>query len=135
MLCLQVAETQRANLNTKLLPKKAAKQLKTTLETLHKDLRNVSNSNFDASSDNIEEAFKKKKREHSEELEIQEAFLKFMVNILKGYRSYLLPIIKAPTVGTTDTRALFQLSEFLKSRDKNHTKFFSLVTKTQMFIR
>ncbi|XP_076260425.1 DENN domain-containing protein Crag isoform X2 [Rhynchophorus ferrugineus] len=132
---ITVAESQRANINTKLLPKKAAKHLKTTLEALQKDLRNVSNSNFDVSSDNIEEAFKKKKKEHSEELEIQEAFLKFMVNILKGYRSYLLPIIKAPTVGTTDTRALFQLNEFLKSRDKNHTKFFSLVTKTQMFIR
>lgn len=32
-----------------------------------------------------------------------------MAMILKGYRSYLLPIIKAPTVGATDTNSLFDL--------------------------
>ena len=48
------------------------------------------------------------------ELEIQEAFLRFMVHILKGYRSFLLPIIKAPTIGATDTNSLFDLqSEFV----------------------
>lgn len=47
--------------------------------------------------------------QQSLELEIQEAFLKFMVHTLKGYRSYLLPIIKAPTVGATDTNSLFDL--------------------------
>lgn len=58
-----------------------------------------------------------------------------MVHILRGYRSYLQPIIKAPTVGTTDPQALFHLVEFLKSRDKNNAKFFNLLMKTQMFIR
>lgn len=43
------------------------------------------------------------------ELEIQEAFLKFIATILKGYRSYLLPIVRAPTVGTTDPNSLFDL--------------------------
>lgn len=70
-----------------------------------------------------------------QELEIQEAFLRFMSHTLKGYRSFLLPITKAPTVGTTDPQALFQLNEFLKSRDKTHHKFFSLLMHTQMFIR
>jgi pentatricopeptide repeat protein len=58
-----------------------------------------------------------------------------MALTLKGYRSYLLPITKAPTVGTTDPQALFQLSDFLKSRDKTHHRFFSLMMRTQMFIR
>ncbi|VEN57099.1 unnamed protein product [Callosobruchus maculatus] len=58
-----------------------------------------------------------------------------MVLTLKGYRNYLLPITKAPTVGTTDPQALFNLNDFLKSREKSHHKFFSLVMKTQMFIR
>ena len=58
-----------------------------------------------------------------------------MAHILKGYRSFLLPITKAPTVGTTDPQALFQLNEFQKSRDKAHYKFFSLLMHTQMFIR
>lgn len=138
---ITVPEAQRSYLNTKILPKKAAKHLKSTLESLYNQLRKSIQNHLnqdvavDNNVDNIEAEFKKKKKEQLEESEIQEAFLKFMVNILKGYKGYLLPITKAPTVGTTDTQALFQLNEFLKSRDKNHTKFFSLVTKTQMFIR
>lgn len=58
-----------------------------------------------------------------------------MAMTLKGYRGYLLPITKAPTVGTTDPQALFQLNDFLKSRDKTYHKFFSLMMRTQMFIR
>lgn len=69
------------------------------------------------------------------ELAIQEAFLKFMVSTLKGYRSFLVPITKAPTVGTTDPQALFNLNEFLRSREKTHHKFFSMLMHTQMFIR
>lgn len=44
------------------------------------------------------------------ELEIQEAFLRFMASILKGYRHYLLPITTAPTIGTTDPNSLFDLN-------------------------
>lgn len=40
-------------------------------------------------------------------MEIQEAFLRFTTCLLKGYRSYLLPITKAPTVGATDAGSLF----------------------------
>lgn len=43
------------------------------------------------------------------ELEIQEAFLRFMSSILRGYRVYLMPITKAPTIGTTDPNSLFNL--------------------------
>ena len=43
------------------------------------------------------------------ELEIQEAFLRFMAAILKGYRSYLLPITEAPSEKATDASSLFDL--------------------------
>uniref|UniRef100_A0A8C2CWD6 DENN/MADD domain containing 4A n=1 Tax=Cyprinus carpio TaxID=7962 RepID=A0A8C2CWD6_CYPCA len=69
------------------------------------------------------------------ELEIQEAFLRFMAAILRGYRSYLLPITQAPSEKATDASSLFDLQGFLKSRDRSHQKFYSLMTKTQMFIR
>lgn len=46
---------------------------------------------------------------HSLELEIQEAFLRFMAAILRGYRSYLLPITQAPSEKTTDASSLFDL--------------------------
>ncbi|KAG5889364.1 hypothetical protein JTB14_009157 [Gonioctena quinquepunctata] len=130
---ITVAEPQRQTLNIKLLPKRAAKILKSNLDYLYYQLR--TNPLDSTNQDDIELEFQKRKKEQAQELEIQEAFLKFMVLALKGYRSYLLPITKAPTVGTTDPQALFQLSDFLKSRDKTHHKFFNLLMRTQMFIR
>uniref|UniRef100_A0A8C7GQ80 DENN/MADD domain containing 4A n=1 Tax=Oncorhynchus kisutch TaxID=8019 RepID=A0A8C7GQ80_ONCKI len=72
---------------------------------------------------------------HTLEMQIQEAFLRFMAAILKGYRSYLLPITQAPSERTTDASSLFDLQGFLKSRDRSHQKFYSQMIKTQMFIR
>lgn len=46
---------------------------------------------------------------HTLELEIQEAFLRFMAAILRGYRSYLLPITQAPSEKTTDASSLFDI--------------------------
>lgn len=48
-------------------------------------------------------------RQKQLELEIQEAFLRFMSCLLKGYRSYLLPITQAPSDRTTDCSSLFNL--------------------------
>jgi len=43
------------------------------------------------------------------ELAIQEAFLRFMAVVLKGYKDFLLPITKAPTQVTTDVSSLFDI--------------------------
>ncbi|RXN22002.1 DENN domain-containing 4B [Labeo rohita] len=67
------------------------------------------------------------------ELEIQEAFLRFMSCLLRGYRSFLLPITQAPSDRTTDCSSLFNLQGFLKSRDRAQQKFYTQLTKTQMF--
>ncbi|XP_022900538.2 DENN domain-containing protein Crag isoform X1 [Onthophagus taurus] len=133
---ITVCETHRSLLTIKLLPKKAARILKNTLDQLHKQLskQNVSSVHSDQ-VDDVEMEFRKRRSDQMQELEIQEAFLRFMAHTLKGYRSFLLPITKAPTVGTTDPQALFQLNEFLKSRDKAHHKFFTHLMHTQMFIR
>lgn len=53
---------------------------------------------------------------HTLELEIQEAFLRFMAAILRGYRSYLLPITQAPSEKTTDASSLFDLQGTHQSR-------------------
>lgn len=45
-------------------------------------------------------------------MEIQESFLRFMTTILKGYRQYLLPITKAPSIGATDATSLFDFQVF-----------------------
>lgn len=53
---------------------------------------------------------------HTLELEIQEAFLRFMAAILRGYRSYLLPITQAPSEKTTDASSLFDIQGTLQSQ-------------------
>lgn len=128
--CISICESQK-HLSTKLLPKRAAKALKQTLRMLDTLIATYS---FDE-TDNLDREIKRKSREKNLEQRIQEAFLRFMASILRGYREYLVPISKAPTIGSTDPNALFQLDAFLRSRDRTHYKFFQLLMKTQMFIR
>lgn len=56
------------------------------------------------------------------ELEIQEAFLRFMSGLLRGYRSFLLPITQAPSDTTTDCSSLFNLQGELWSRWTNNCR-------------
>lgn len=49
------------------------------------------------------------RRQKQLELEIQEAFLRFMSCLLRGYRTFLLPITQAPSDTTTDCSSLFHL--------------------------
>ncbi|XP_058796912.1 DENN domain-containing protein Crag isoform X2 [Phymastichus coffea] len=130
-------------LNNKLLPKKAARMLKNSLEKLYAKLMTINKDHLHEKSTfstnekdfSADKEFQQKRKEQLLELEIQDAFLRFMAMTLKGYRSYLLPITKAPTVGTTDPTSLFNIQAFLRSRDKNHPKFYSMLVRTQMFIR
>ncbi|XP_073833925.1 DENN domain-containing protein Crag isoform X2 [Musca autumnalis] len=126
---ISLCESQK-HLTTKLLPKRAARILAQTLDSLEamKPLNIDSNNSLDRD-------LRRRRREQHLEQRIQEAFLLFMASILRGYRDYLVPISKAPSVGATDPSALFQLKAFLRSRDKAYHKFFELLMKTQMFIR
>uniref|UniRef100_A0AAX7VQ42 UDENN domain-containing protein n=1 Tax=Astatotilapia calliptera TaxID=8154 RepID=A0AAX7VQ42_ASTCA len=119
-------EDKRA-LTWKILPKKACKNLMNVLNNLYQQL--VDGDMSDSSELSCGKSL------HTLELEIQEAFLRFMAAILKGYRSFLRPITQAPSEKATDASSLFDLQGFLKSRDRSHQKFYSLMTKTQMFIR
>uniref|UniRef100_A0A8C7DKH1 DENN domain containing 4C n=1 Tax=Oncorhynchus kisutch TaxID=8019 RepID=A0A8C7DKH1_ONCKI len=83
----------------------------------------------------IEADFTWHKKMTSLEMEIQEALLRFMAHILKGYRSYLKPITQAPSKKATSADSLYDLQGFLKSRERAHQKFYSQLTKTQIFIR
>ncbi|XP_065199879.1 C-myc promoter-binding protein isoform X2 [Planococcus citri] len=134
---ITVCEKKRY-LTSKLLPKKAARNLRNSLELTYQKLHSflqMLQLNANNKDLNIDKDFQLKRKEQSLELEIQEAFLKFMVHILKGYRSYLMPLTKAPTIGATDTNSLFDLQSFLRSRDRSYQKFYSMITHTQMFIR
>lgn len=131
---------EKKHSNWKNLPKKPCKSLINSLSNLHHQLATVSlrpvmpdGSAVDMTPMDADFTWHKKRT--ALEMEIQEAFLRFMASILKGYRSYLKPITQAPSEKTTAADSLYDLQGFLKSRDRAHQKFYSQLTKTQIFIR
>ncbi|GLD58748.1 C-myc promoter-binding protein, partial [Lates japonicus] len=125
-------------LTWKILPRRACKYLLNTLNKLYQQLTEggqLNREDMQMEHTVTDSELNGGKSLHTLELEIQEAFLRFMAAILRGYRSYLLPITQAPSEKTTDASSLFDLQGFLKSRDRSHQRFYSLMTKTQMFSR
>uniref|UniRef100_S4RPF8 DENN/MADD domain containing 4A n=1 Tax=Petromyzon marinus TaxID=7757 RepID=S4RPF8_PETMA len=129
---------ERKSLNWRLLPKKPCKNLMNTLTNLHQQIVAMNHRSMEdpvLESGIFDLDFKRRARQQQLEMEIQEAFLRFMASILKGYRTYLRPITQAPSEKATDARSLFDLQGFLKSRDRAYNKFYSQMMRTQMFIR
>ncbi|XP_042767973.1 DENN domain-containing protein 4C isoform X3 [Panthera leo] len=131
---------EKKNMNWKQLPKKPCKNLLSTLKKLYPQL---SSGEFHRKTQEssaiemtpIEADFSWQKKMTQLEMEIQEAFLRFMASILKGYRTYLRPITEAPSNKATAVDSLFDRQGFLKSRDRAYTKFYTSLSKTQIFIR
>ncbi|KAM6960171.1 DENN domain-containing protein 4C isoform 3-T3 [Tautogolabrus adspersus] len=129
---------EKRHSNWKNLPKKPCKSLVNSLSNLHRQLATVRQTSQEGSAVDmtpIEADFTWHKKKTALEMEIQETFLRFMASILKGYRSYLKPITQAPSEKATAADSLYDLQGFLKSRDRAHQKFYSQLTKTQIFIR
>ncbi|XP_020661333.3 C-myc promoter-binding protein isoform X1 [Pogona vitticeps] len=128
----------KRNIAWKILPKKPCKNLMNTLNNLYQQLAELQQRPRDDALMELamnDYDFHSGSKLHLLDIEIQEAFLYFMASILKGYRSYLRPITQAPSETATDASSLFELQGFLKSRDRSHQKFYTMMTKTQMFIR
>uniref|UniRef100_A0A8C3C0C2 DENN domain containing 4C n=1 Tax=Cairina moschata TaxID=8855 RepID=A0A8C3C0C2_CAIMO len=122
--------------NWKQFPKKPCKSLLSTLKKLHPQLAAVHKKMPEGSAVEmtpIEADFSWQKKMTELEMEIQEAFLRFMASILKGYRTFLKPITQAPSNKATAADSLFDHQGFLKSRDRAYTKFYTHLTKTQIF--
>uniref|UniRef100_A0A8C3SJL9 DENN domain containing 4A n=1 Tax=Chelydra serpentina TaxID=8475 RepID=A0A8C3SJL9_CHESE len=124
----------KKTISWKILPKKPCKNLMNTLNNLYQQLQRPREDALMELTMNDYD-FNSGKKLHLLDMEIQEAFLCFMASLLKGYRSYLRPITQAPSETATDASSLFELQGFLKSRDRSHQKFYTSMTKTQMFIR
>lgn len=127
-------------INSKLLPKKPARVLQDTLHKIFDQLCQQPSTTQTPDEVLLEMApidydFKQKQNETMIELQIQEAFLRFMACLMKGYKTYLKPIMREPTANTTKAASLFDMQGFLKSRDKAYVKFFMLLLKTQTYIR
>uniref|UniRef100_A0A8C9TJ58 DENN domain containing 4B n=1 Tax=Scleropages formosus TaxID=113540 RepID=A0A8C9TJ58_SCLFO len=119
-------------LSWRSLPRKHSKTLLTSLTNLHKTLEKseLEEATLEFLLTDYDLIYGRQKQL---ELEIQEAFLRFMSCLLRGYRTYLLPITQAPSERTTDCSSLFNLQGFLKSRDRTQQKFYAQLTRTQMF--
>ncbi|XP_078393780.1 C-myc promoter-binding protein-like, partial [Cetorhinus maximus] len=125
----------KKSLTLRSFPRKACKMLLNSLNTFYQQLDELYNRPAEEATlefllTDYDLIYGRKKQL---ELEIQEAFLRFMACTLKGYRSYLMPITQAPSETTTDSSSLFNLQGFLKSRDRANQKFYTLLTKTQLF--
>ncbi|KAM6230748.1 DENN domain-containing protein 4C isoform 2-T2 [Porphyrio hochstetteri] len=128
----------KKSINWKQFPKKPCKNLLSTLKKLHPQLAAVHRKTQEGSAVEmtpIEADFSWQKKMTELEMEIQEAFLRFMASILKGYRTFLKPITQAPSNKATAADSLFDHQGFLKSRDRAYTKFYTHLTKTQIFSR
>ncbi|VDK77750.1 unnamed protein product [Litomosoides sigmodontis] len=130
----------RQTLKLSMLPKKASRQLKGSLEKLHRRLYQEEfnvialRKNMDFMPLDIDYDIQRKKR--MLEINVQDAFLRFMASLMQGYTAYLRPIRCAPRcVGATDTGSLFDLDAFLRSRDKSSLEFFKRFSETQSFNR
>uniref|UniRef100_A0A672FZQ7 DENN/MADD domain containing 4B n=1 Tax=Salarias fasciatus TaxID=181472 RepID=A0A672FZQ7_SALFA len=122
-------------LSWRSLPRKHGKMLFNTLSNLHKTLEKIcapgqEEATLEFLLTDYDQIYRRQKQL---ELEIQEAFLRFMSGLLRGYRSFLLPITQAPSDTATDCSSLFNLQGFLKSRDRTQQKFFGQLSRTQMF--
>ncbi|KAG9345325.1 hypothetical protein JZ751_009871 [Albula glossodonta] len=122
-------------LSWRSLPRKHGKTLVNSLTNLHKTLEKICTPGQEEATlefllTDYDLIYGRQKQL---ELEIQEAFLRFMSCLLRGYRAYLLPITQAPSERTTDCSSLFNLQGFLKSRDRTQQKFYTQLTRTQMF--
>uniref|UniRef100_A0A8C5E4K3 DENN/MADD domain containing 4B n=1 Tax=Gouania willdenowi TaxID=441366 RepID=A0A8C5E4K3_GOUWI len=132
-LDINTVSDDKKPLSWRSLPRKHSKTLFSTLSSLHKTLENSQEeATLEFLLTDYDQIYRRQKQL---ELEIQEAFLRFMSCLLRGYRSFLLPITQKPSDTTTDCSSLFNLQGFLKSRDRTQQKFYSQLTKTQMFMQ
>ncbi|XP_029436171.1 DENN domain-containing protein 4B isoform X3 [Rhinatrema bivittatum] len=119
----------------RMFPRKPCKVLLSSLLLIHEQLDEMYSKSVDEAT--LEFLLKDYDliygRRKQLELDIQALFLRFMACLLKGYRSYLLPITQAPSEKSRDSSSLFFLQGFVKSRDRAFQKFYTQLIKTQMF--
>jgi len=125
---------EKRSINWKMLPKKAAKFVRAKLQQCYKELKEQSRSediSFNSSFKDPDLA--RVERFRRIDRDIQESFLKLMASMMRGYRKYLLPITNRPKAGTTDPGSLFNIQEFVKSRERASQRVFNVLVGCQLF--
>lgn len=134
------SSTVKATFKVSMLPKKYLKQLTEKLTKIYSELQKMQSEGQQRKGDRgyipVEEDLVLKNKRRIIELDIHNAFLHFMVSIMKGYQTYLRPIKKAPIeLNAIDTGKLFDVEGFLRSREKSGGEFYRRFCETQTFIR
>nr|XP_018671970.1 C-myc promoter-binding protein isoform X3 [Ciona intestinalis] len=126
---------EKKSISWKLLPKKPAKLLKSTLQKYFKEVKECprEDSNGGTMMSLQDPDISRTERHRKIDLAIQEAVLKLTTSMMKGYRQFLLPITEAPNSGTTDPSSLFNIQEFVRSRERSSQRFFNSLVGTQLF--
>ncbi|ESO07026.1 hypothetical protein HELRODRAFT_77102 [Helobdella robusta] len=131
---------ERSSDTLKLLPKKPLRRLRTSLEQLYDGLINDPScpstpSELDSHGGfNIRDALNQQ-NQRKMDAQIQECFLLFMADIMKGYSSYLRPVSNYSPGDVINISGLFDVQGFLKSHDKSYGKLLSQLIRTQYFCR
>uniref|UniRef100_H2ZEE5 UDENN domain-containing protein n=1 Tax=Ciona savignyi TaxID=51511 RepID=H2ZEE5_CIOSA len=126
---------EKKNISWKMLPKKPAKLLKATLQKYFKEVKDCPREDLNGGSmlSLQDPDLSRTERHRKIDLAIQEAVLKLTASLMKGYRQFLLPITEAPNPGTADPSSLFNIQEFVRSRERSSQRFYQSVVGTQLF--
>jgi len=118
----------------KMLPRKACKFVKSKLNGCYKELKEATGRNDVSMNSSFRDPdIVRVERHRRIDRDIQEVMLKLMCSLMRGYRKYLLPITTRPEVGTTDPGSLFNIHEFVRSRERNSQKFYQQLVSCQHF--
>ncbi|XP_003740678.2 DENN domain-containing protein 4C [Galendromus occidentalis] len=127
---------EKQYLHPRMMPRRATKKLKQTLTDLFEKVghyRIQYHEIHTSIKDRTEADFAVLRKERDLDLQIQDAFLKFMVETLRDFRQFLRPVTEKPKNVTAET--LFDVENFLRTKDKAHEEFYFLLVETQMFSR
>lgn len=126
----------KQQLSLRMMPKAPKERLKTMLSELYDRVRQFSGQQreiLNVIKDKTEADFVVLRKERDLDLLIQEAFLRFMVEILRDFRQFLRPVTEQPK--NVSAEMLFDVDNFMRSRDKSQLQFYDLILRTQMFSR
>ena len=127
----------RQFINLKMLPRKQFSILQTRLQKVETDLVKLVQFRQKYANKTLANEFeqKLKKEEHSLDMSIREAFLKFMASIMFNYKSFLKTVTRRPDIKALDRNlaTYFDSEGFIRSKDASCQLFYRELSKTQLF--
>jgi hypothetical protein len=126
------------NMNSRNLPKKAVNVLKSRFNILANEINFLTNRKRDLNrigKTTIKEELEIKRRERECEIEIREAFLRFMTSLLHNYKAYLRTGMRRPDIKAKDRNlsTYYDIDGFIRSRDSSSQAFYRELVQTQLF--